>query len=148
MDEYKPIIDFTYKYSYYVFYVTSLIYSIIDVKYIYEIVVLTMVAFIMIYSYKKYIDIDTYELVIPDDIRSHHISGLIGFYVLGSITMMSLVLIVFMYNQDIRAGILLGLYELFEVIWFIKALDSYFKFSNNYIGINHNTIDTFSDNNI
>jgi hypothetical protein len=139
MNEYKPIVDFTYKYSYYVFYVTSLIYSITDVKYIYEIIALIMFAFTMIYSYKRYINIDTYELDIPDDMRSHHISSLIGFYVLGSITMMSLILIVFMFNQDIRAGILLGLYELCEAIWFIKALDSYFKFSNNYIGINNNT---------
>ena len=141
MNEYKSIVDFTYKYSYYVFYITSLIYSINDVKYIYEIIALTMIGLMMIYSYKRHIDIDTYELDIPDDMRSHHISGLIGFYILGSITMMSLILIVFMFNQDIRAGILLGLYELCEAIWFIKALDSYFKFVNNYISINNTNND-------
>ncbi len=141
MDEYKSIINFTYKYSYYVFYITSLIYSIYDIKYIYEIIALTMISFMMIYSYKKYINIDTYELDIPDDMRSYHTSGLISFYILGSIIMMTLVIIVFMYNQDIRAGILLGLYELFEAIWFIKALDSYFKFVNNYISINNTNND-------
>ena len=138
MNDYRSIIDFTYKYSYYVFYIISLIYSITDIKYIYEIISLTMVAFIMIYSYKRYIDIDNFELIIPDDIRTYQISGLIGFYVLGSITMMSLVLIIFMFNQDIKAGIALGLYELFEVIWFIKAIDSYFKFTNDYINVNNN----------
>jgi len=137
MNEYKPIVEFTYKYSYYVFYITSLIYSITDVKYIYEIIALTMIGLMMIYSYKRHINIDTYELNIPDDMRSYHTSGLIGFYIIGSIIMMVLVLIVFMYNQDIRAGILLGLYELFEIIWFLKALDSYFKFVNNYISINN-----------
>jgi len=138
MNDYRSIIDFTYKYSYYVFYIISLIYSITDIKYIYEIISLTMVVFIMIYSYKRYIDIDNFELIIPDDIRTYQISGLIGFYVLGSITMMSLVLIIFMFNQDIKAGIALGLYELFEVIWFIKAIDSYFKFTNDYINVNNN----------
>ena len=125
MNEYKSIVDFAYKYSYYVFYITSLIFSITDVKYIYEIITLTIVAFIIIYSYKRYIDINIYELVIPNDIRSHYISGFIGFLFNGSIAMMSLILIVFIYNQDIRAGILFGLYELFETIWFIKTLDSY-----------------------